>query len=83
MSSNSIALLIVSAGIALLPLLTLLWPKMFGAVAVLAMTAAGIYFAIWGGSAFTEITAAIFYIGAFITAVLLALYRYFTQPETD
>lgn len=53
----------------------MVWPKLFGLIGVLTLTATGIYYATQGKSAFTETTAAVFFIGAFILSALVAIHQ--------
>ncbi|GGA63919.1 hypothetical protein [Pelagibacterium lentulum] len=57
------------------PVLTIINPKLFGIVGVLVLSAAGIFYSVMGQSAFTEITAAIFVVGAFLQAGLVVIIR--------
>jgi len=57
------------------PILTVINPKLFGIAGVLVLTAAGIFYSVMGQSAFTEITAAVFVVGAFLQAGLVVLIR--------
>ena len=80
MAGNTGAVLLLGALVVLAPLLTVYWPKLFGVLGVFMLTAAGVYFAVAGKSAFTEITSAVLIVGAFSLAALLAIYRSLTAP---
>lgn len=79
MASSTALILVLGALVVLGPLLTIYWPKLFGVLGVLVLTAAGIYFAVAGKSAFTEITSAVLIVGAFLLAVMIAIYRSLTN----
>lgn len=83
MSGSSIALLLIGGSVVLSPILTMFWPRLFGLIGVVALTAAGIYFAVSGKSAFTETTSAVFICGAFVLAGILAIHRELRRSNAD
>lgn len=79
---NSPSVYLLLGGVVILaPLLTVYWPKLFGVFGVFMLTAAGIYFAVVGKSAFTEITSSVLIVGAFLLAAIIAIFRSLTQAE--
>mgnify|MGYP000944105995 CR=1 FL=1 len=83
MSGDTVAILIIGIAVVLSPVLTMYWPKFFGLIGVVALTAAGIYYAVAGKSALTETTAAVLIVGAFMLSATLAIYRLFERGGGD
>ncbi|SFV33165.1 hypothetical protein SAMN05216456_1906 [Devosia crocina] len=75
MSGTGILALVAVVLVIALPLATFYKPFAAGILGVLAMTAAAVFFTVSGKSAMTETTAAVFVVGAFLLAGLLAVAR--------
>lgn len=75
MSGFGVFFLIVAVALVALPVATSFKPFSAGVLGVLALTAAAIYFVMAGKSAMTETTAAVFAVGAFMLAGMLAVAR--------
>ena len=79
MSGSGILILVVIAMVVALPLATFYRPFAAGVLGVAALTASAVFFTISGKSAMTETTAAVFAVGAFLLAGILALARVVTE----
>lgn len=75
MTGSGILAIVIGLAIIALPVATYYKPFAAGVLGVLALTAAAIFYSVWGRSAMTETTAAVFAVGAFMLAGVLALVR--------
>lgn len=75
MTGSGVLALLIGLAVIALPLATYYRPFSAGVLGVVALTGAALYFFGWGRSAMTETTAAVFAVGAFLLAGLLAMVR--------
>lgn len=81
MSGYGVLALIAVIALVALPLATYYKPFAAGILGILALTSGAVFFAVAGKSAMTETTAAIFGVGAFLLAGVLALVRVVTEVK--
>ena len=75
MTGSGILEILIGLAVIGLPLATFYKPFAAGVLGVCALTAAAIFYSVWGKSAMTETTAAVFAVGAFLLAGVLAIAR--------
>lgn len=83
MTGSDVLLAVIGLAIIALPVATYYKPFAAGVLGVVAMTAAAIFYTMVGKSAMTETTAAVFAVGAFVVAGLLAVAREVYKMRTQ